>query len=165
MNTSRIAQYMTSGKIRNNVYDERWNLSFTYVASKDTLYVRTEIGCWKIIWIEELGGYILYHMNRPGETVSIDDLLHGGYHRQVDVCPGKNIKRLLKYIESHDRAKALIAKEHKNQRRTGKRKASTRGRGKNNSKTLTRHYVMALNKLKERESDLMLKNAGYAFSY
>lgn len=105
MNGNHFAEFITFEGIEKNVRDDNWNLTFTFLASKEALYVRTDIGCWKIIREDTLGCFILYHMNRHGETVTLHDLLYGKYHHQSVVAPGQQLAPILQYIDTHDTLK------------------------------------------------------------
>ena len=168
MQNSRIAEFMESENIMTNTYDERWNLSFTYIASKDILFVRSGIGCWKIIWNEVLGGFILYHMdhiNKNMKTVTFCELLYGHYHRQTEVTPGDNMKTLLFYIDKHDEVFATMTREFKRSRDRMKKTRNNHTRAKSRSRKVCLSYVRDCQRQLEREADVLMRNSNYLFCY
>ena len=167
MNRSMLAQFMESEKLERNEFNNRWNLSFTYFENKDTLFIRSDVGCWKIIWNEVLGGFILYHMNHLGrnlDTVTIYDLLYGRYHRQTEVAPGRKMKPLLSYIARHDEMQSVNKLEYKRAKKQNKKRRDIGFRFKGRAKT-GHTYMMAMRKLLDRESWRMLQDATYVACY
>ncbi len=88
------------------------NMTVTYNRKSDTVYIRTEIGFWKVYWKEEFG-LLLYHLNRFDNTKTTEELSHDAFHRQKDVLPTESLEKILTYIEDHDRAMQIIADDYR----------------------------------------------------
>lgn len=71
------------------------------------LYVRTDIGCWKMIYSMSEQRFILYHKNYVQGMLSIEEVEEGAYHRQRDVPFAKSIEKYLVYIHKHDEARKM----------------------------------------------------------
>ena len=67
-----------------DTWTQKNNMIFTYHGKTQTLYMRTEIGCWKIFRKEELGQYLLYHRNFYDKGMRFKEAANGEYHRQRD---------------------------------------------------------------------------------
>ena len=93
--------------------DARRKMKITYQKSTNTLYLRTGIGFWKIFWKEDLEGFLLYHLNWYDAAKSTEELMSRSFHRQSDVKVTGSLVKLLDYVEKHDRAKQIIAKDFK----------------------------------------------------
>ena len=97
------------GLIRHYKCDEGIEISYDKVT--DTLYIRTDVGFWKIFRRD--GVYILHHLNHYDPAFPTENLIHKGYHRQKDVKPSESVLPLLKYIKKHDEAKKIIAIDYR----------------------------------------------------
>lgn len=64
------------GEVRTNellpVWEEEHHIKIDYIKRTDTLYVRTEIGCWKIFFHDETEKYLLYHRNNYSPELSLE---------------------------------------------------------------------------------------------
>ena len=69
------------------------------------IYVRTDVGCWKLIYIFKDQRFILMHKNHVEGRLSMDEVEHGGYHRQGDMPYSGSIMKYLNYIKKHDEFK------------------------------------------------------------
>ena len=85
--------------------------TFTYDSKTDTLYVKTDIGFWKIFRRD--GMYVLYHLNRFDPEKSPEELQRKPFHRQKDVKPAGTVKELIRSIEKHDDAMKVIAIDYR----------------------------------------------------
>lgn len=71
------------------------------------LYVRTDVGCWKMIYSMSEQRFLLYHKNYMQGVLSLDEVEEGAYHRQRDVPFLKSIEKYLFYISKHDAARKI----------------------------------------------------------
>ena len=71
------------------------------------LYVRTDVGCWKMIYSMSEQRFLLYHKNYMQGVLSLDEVEEGAYHRQRDVPFSKSIEKYLFYISKHDAARKI----------------------------------------------------------
>ena len=94
-----------------------------YSADTDTNYLRTEMGFWKFFWKEKAEGYLLYHLNDFNYDLSFEQMIHGKFHRQSDVSATAGMKKILDYVEAHDKAKKTIETDYRKlPKRTKKQK-------------------------------------------
>lgn len=118
-------------------WEQQHHLHFTYDEQTDTLYIRTKIGFWKIYRNEELGKYLLYHLNIFNPQMSFQDAIYGAYHRQRDVSPTESLAKIVQYIAKHEKAKPVMIENYRElPKRTQKQK---------------KYYRQAKNKAKRRE--------------
>ena len=82
------------------------------VKKTDTLYIRTDIGAWKIFITPDVH-YRLFHLNEYNEEMTDEQIIHGAYHRQSDVQPASSPLTLINYITKHDKAKKIIAVDYR----------------------------------------------------
>ncbi len=79
----------------------------------DWLYVRTEIGCWKIVYQKKTGKFLLFHKNYIEEGNKLENVEKGAYHRQGDKLFSENILGYLQYIREHDKARKIEMKDYR----------------------------------------------------
>ena len=104
-------------------WSQKRKVNFYYHKGSDTLYIRTEIGCWKIFLKEELGKYLLYHRNTYSAEMKLGEVIYGDFHRQSDVKATDSMEKLVDYIVAHDRAKITIMEDYRKlPKRTKKQK-------------------------------------------
>ena len=105
------------GEIRTNAQISMWkeknNIEIDYVKQTNTVYKRTKIGCWKIIYDEEIKSCLLYHRNTYSEELSLEQAMDGGYHYQHDVKLADNLHKLVNYIVAHDKAKLIMMDDYR----------------------------------------------------
>ncbi len=101
------------------------NLFHLDVDIKDhKIYVRTDAGCWKIIYKRDKQHFILLHRNYANGRTSLEDVEKVPYHRQGDMAEASTIMKYLKYIRAHDDFKQMMPKDyHKMPRSTKRQKA------------------------------------------
>lgn len=99
---------------RNSLNKAGKDIAFEYLYDErsDTLYIRTEIGFWKIFH-RQGRGFLLYHCSKYDKTRKFESLMHDEYHRQTDVPMDESLLKLVHYIEEHDRAKRIIIEDYK----------------------------------------------------
>lgn len=66
------------------------------------IYVRTDVGCWKIIYKIREQRFILLHRNYVSGRIALEDADKAPFHRQGDMPESGSIMKYLKYIASHD---------------------------------------------------------------
>lgn len=69
------------------------------------IYVRTDVGCWKIVYRKSSQKFILLHRNYVNGRINIDEVENAPYHRQGDMAEAGSIMKYLKYIQKHDEFK------------------------------------------------------------
>lgn len=90
-------------------YRQLSNFDICYDSVDDALCVRTDVGFWKLIWREQYGNWVLFHMNHRGyksynSELPSNVLMRGSFHRQEDFKATTSVSQALQYIESHDKA-------------------------------------------------------------
>lgn len=118
-------------------WEKQYHIAIDYAEKTETLYIRTEIGCWKIFCKEKLGKYLLYHKNIYRKEMTFGQIVRGEYHRQTDVSPTSSLHHLINYIVEHDRAKQIMEEDY---RRLPKKTARQR-----------KYYRQAERRVKRRE--------------
>lgn len=91
----------------------RKHMTFTYRKDTDTLYIRTEVGFWKVFLKAELGQYLLYHRNYYRAGMDFEQAIRGDFHRQTDVKATESLEKIVGYIIDHDRAKVTILDDYR----------------------------------------------------
>lgn len=66
------------------------------------VYVRTDVGCWKIHYKKREQKFILFHRNFVKGHIALEDIEKAPYHRQKDMYEAGSILKLLQYIQGHD---------------------------------------------------------------
>lgn len=92
---------MTLGDIE--YFAEQYNLDVDLKDNK--IYVRTDVGCWKIVYKRSKQKFILLHRNYVNGRTCLDEVDNVPYHRQGDVSESGSIMKYLKYIQKHDEFK------------------------------------------------------------
>ena len=104
-------------------WEKKNDLKLTFLESKNTLYIQTKIGFWKIYKKDENEKYRLYHRNSYEKDMSFDKASHGEFHRQGDVKLTGTLEKIVNYVVAHDKAKAIINDDyHKLPQKTKKQK-------------------------------------------
>ena len=96
-----------------HAWEREYRVSLDYVKKTDTLYVRTDTGCWKIFSRRGEDLYLLYHRNTYDSSMTLEQVIQGAYHRQGDVKPAETLMKLMRYIADHDRAKRIIRDDYR----------------------------------------------------
>lgn len=88
------------------------------------IYVRTDAGCWKIVYKRSDQHFILLHRNYVKGRIALEDVDKAPYHRQGDVAESSTIRKYLKYIKAHDEFKMIMPEDyHKMPQTTKQQKA------------------------------------------
>lgn len=91
------------GKAEIERYAKQFNLDVDLKDRK--IYVRTDAGCWKIIYKIRNQKFILLHRNYVNGRIGLEEVEKAPYHRQGDVPEAGSIMKYLKYIQKHDEFK------------------------------------------------------------
>lgn len=94
-----------------NHYKQDKGMDFKY--DDGILYVKTEVGCWKLVYVRAEEKLTLFHFNKPINQIDWNHLEYEGYHHQDDVPYAENISKYLHYIYEHDSYKAAVQKGEK----------------------------------------------------
>ena len=105
--------WFSSESARFEEWEEEYHMSIDYASRNQVIYVRTDIGCWRISRRANTGYYDLFHRNNYNSTMMLCQAKAGGYHRQGDVKPSETIHKLLVYIYNHDKAKVIIMDDYR----------------------------------------------------
>lgn len=126
-------------------YAHRFNMDIDVKDKK--IYVRTDVGCWKIIYKIRDQRFILLHRNYVNGRVKIQDVEKVPFHRQRDVPEAGSIMKYIKYIKEHDEYKQTASKDYrdmpqntkaqKKYYRTAKKRAEKR-----NAKRIDRLFLL-----------------------
>ena len=84
-------------------YTDKKGMEFQFI--KGALYVKTEVGCWKMVYIKGERRMVLYHRNATSRELNFHIPQYEKYHRQKDVPYADSIAHYLHYIYEHDRFK------------------------------------------------------------
>lgn len=86
---------------------------YQYESGKEFLYIRTEFGCWKLYWKVAEQKFLLYHRNIFDPSLSHEELMTGGYHKQRDMQSSPSFDSIVHYIYRHDQDKAIAAIDYR----------------------------------------------------
>lgn len=115
------------------------------------IYVRTDAGCWKIIYRIRMQRFILLHRNYAKERIPLEDVEKIPFHRQGDVPESGSIMKYLKYIKEHDEYKLKMPVDYRKLPQSTKRqktyyKAARRRAEKRNSRRLDALFALVENR-------------------
>ena len=108
---------LESGSIE--YFTEQHNLDVNL--KNNIIYVRTDVGCWKIVYKRSIQRFILLHRNYLNGRISLDEADKAPFHRQGDMAESKYIMKYLKYIKSHDEFKQNMPTDYRQMPRSTKR--------------------------------------------
>ena len=86
-------------------------MEFKYI--KGILYVKTDMGCWKLVYSRGMEQIALYHRNSRQAPLDFKHPEIGRYHQQKDQLYFRNIALALNYIYDHDKFKAAVKRGDK----------------------------------------------------
>lgn len=92
-------------------YAEQFNIDVDFRDRK--IYVRTDVGCWKIIYKIRNQRFILLHRNYVNGRIELQDAERVPFHRQGDMSEAGSIMKYLKYIKEHDEFKRNAPKDYR----------------------------------------------------
>ena len=84
-------------------YSESHNLDIDLI--KNEIIVRTDAGCWKILYKKSRQKFILLHRNYAKGRITLDEINKVPYHHQGDFPFSKSIMKYVRYIQAHDEFK------------------------------------------------------------
>lgn len=87
-------------------YENHKKMKFQFIDG--ILYVKSQIGCWKIVYIRKSECFVLYHRNATSKELDFEHPQFELYHRQEDKPVCNSIEGYLDYIYEHDKYKAAI---------------------------------------------------------
>ena len=87
-------------------YERCKKMQFKYI--NGILYVKSEIGCWKLVYVRREEKIALYHRNATTKELDFEHPQFEAYHRQEDKLFCNSIEGCLDYIYEHDKYKAAI---------------------------------------------------------
>ena len=90
-------------------YAEQFNLDVDFKDRK--IYVRTDAGCWKIIYKIRNQRFILLHRNYVNGRIDLEDAEKAPF--QGDTPESGTIMKYLKYIKDHDEFKHNMPKDYR----------------------------------------------------
>ena len=87
-------------------YRKNKGMEFNWIDG--VLYVKTDISCWKLIYLRSKECLTLYHINHMPENFDFSHPQTCKYHWQDDAPSSDTIAYYLNYIYEHDRYKASV---------------------------------------------------------
>ena len=90
---------------------ENRNMEFKYKGGM--LYVKTKVGCWKLVYARNMEQIALYHRNSRQAELDFKHPEKDRYHQQRDQLYFNNIAQALNYIYDHDKYKAAVQRGDK----------------------------------------------------
>ena len=108
------------------------------------LYVKTEIGCWKLVYIRGEEKIAIYHRNATDKELDFGHPECEHYHLQANkqYCP--TIGGFLDYIHKHDQYKATILRGEKVTHFSSKKYAKREARAQQKRKRKRVDYLFGL---------------------
>lgn len=89
------------------------DIKFYYAIKQRTLYVRTEIGFWRISMKRGTDQLLLYHRNNYNENLTYTQAKAGGFHRQTELAQTQSLQKIVEFIIKHDKAKVIIQDDYR----------------------------------------------------
>ena len=127
--------------------DKERGLDCYYDKKTDMVFIRSNVGFWKIYWQAKEQKYLLFHLNHFVPEVSPNKLMRWKFHRQGDVSPTPEFDSLISYISSHDKNKAIAMKDYRKLPQKTKKQQKIR---KHYERKAKRDYYKRMNKLFEQ---------------
>lgn len=103
-----MTYHMNNEKEALEFYNKAKHLEYKYI--DNILYVKSELGCWKLIYIRKEEKIALYHRNATNKPLDFEHPQFEQYHCQGDKQYSYYIESILNYIYEHDKYKATIAR-------------------------------------------------------
>lgn len=85
-------------------FAEKNNLDIELVNNE--IIIRTDVGCWKIIYKKSKQKFMLLHRNYVNGRITLDEINDVPYHPQRDFLFSISIMKFVKYINAHDEFKS-----------------------------------------------------------
>ena len=97
------------------------DIKFYYAIKQRTLYVRTEIGFWRISMKRGTNLLLLYHRNNYHKNLTYAQAKAGGFHRQTELTETQSLQKVVEFIIRHDKAKLIIQDDYRKLPKTTKK--------------------------------------------
>ena len=94
-------------------YNER-ERGMAFKMKDGMLYVKTEMGCWRLVYTRSTERIALYHRNQRQQPLDWAHPEQSRYHQQKDQLYFRDIKAALDYIYDHDKFRAAEQKDKNN---------------------------------------------------
>lgn len=88
-------------------------VSCYYEKATGYIYLKTDIGFWKIVYKQDTKRFLLFHLNRFDPSKKVKEMMKDRYQRQNDVGPSDNFDSLVNYIVAHDKSKKIMADDYR----------------------------------------------------
>lgn len=141
--------------VRGLVYKYRKSGFDTFYDPVDNaVCIRTEVGFWKAIWMDEEENWKLFHLNRGDfdSNVKPSILMRRRFHRQKDVLQTESLAHIVAYILRHDKdMKIYDGDYHKMPRQTAKQRKYYKSAKNRAKKKSVRNVYKILDKIKMEE--------------
>ena len=85
------------------------NSGLVMVRKNHMLYIRSDIGCWKVVFSKKFNDFVLYHRNHADGIVPLAEVEKDSYHKQSDHFQFNSIMGAARYIVKHDTAKKILS--------------------------------------------------------
>ena len=132
------------------IYAEKHNMNVDLV--KDEIIVRTDAGCWKILYSKKKQKFKLLHRNYVNGRIFINEVDEAPFHRQKDFCNSDSIMQYVKYIKAHDEFKLNPVEARYMPRSTGRQKNYYRSAKKREEKHAARRLDSLFLMIEKNES-------------
>ena len=103
--------HFTNEQYKLDEYKKHKNMDYKFIDG--IIYIKTEISCWKLVYIRKDERFALYHRNYTDKPLNFDCPQYEPYHLQMDNKNSSSIASILYYIYEHDKYKAAIARGEK----------------------------------------------------
>lgn len=110
----------------------------------DKLYVLTDIAYWKIVYLKEWNGFVLYHGNSIPTDLNILRYEDADYHFQKDAKQSDTIMKYMIYIKRHDDFRADLIENVENMPRKTKKQKKKYDKMKKKEKAYNTARVLQL---------------------
>ncbi len=140
------AEFLYNLELRNiESFSRQHNLDVDLRYGK--IYVRTDVGCWKIVYKRSIQRFILLHRNFVNGRISLEEADNAPFHRQGDMAEARSIMKYLKYIKNHDKFKQNMPADYRQMPRNTKRQkayyqSAKRRAEKRNARQLDNLFAM-----------------------
>lgn len=100
-------------KIADHAIEKYQKKGMQFLYLDNALYVKSDLGCWKIMYLKEREKLRLFHGNRSNKDINFDLPQYEPYHRQTDKKYADSIEQYLHYIYEHDKYKSTVLRGEK----------------------------------------------------
>lgn len=136
-------------RICRSTNEENRGMEFKYMGG--ILYVKTAMGCWKLVYSKSQEQIALYHRNARQKPLDFKHPDQDRYHQQKDQLYFKNIAMALNYIYDHDKFRAAEKRGDKIRYKNEKYKQQAKKREK---RAALRRMDRIFEKLEKEDKEL-----------